>query len=386
MASLCSVCNRLIENENEICPYCGAFVQQPAVLSADTSSVSDYSDTDEILDSMLNDIVLARSSLEESETILEPSEPDPEYTDSPEPDTENVATESSADAGEDEPGRIPEPAPQHRDEYSDGMQEPALLDGDEPPDDTMETTGSEETGSLYGETEYTAEKAEEIDGFVISETDISEHSQDLPEEISDSDTEQDNADQTSGRESFPGEKRKNALEDSFDSPPKEVRGNGMFRFLVIVVILAVLALLTAIVMRGIMPLQQINREKQELIDYMEGAWISDKFAFFDSTSKDFVEVLIIDGDGNFEMLYAVPDESIPDGWRDGKWRTEDRVEGHVDYVAAEQRLLLLYEADGENYFFERFFISMEEDMICLREFYDAANENFYDVILHRIKL
>ncbi len=182
------------------------------------------------------------------------------------------------------------------------------------------------------------------------------------------------------------EKKRKALENSFDAPPREAHGNKTSKLLVAVVVLAIFALLAAIIMLIIVPMQQNKREKAEIVTFLEGAWISDEFAFFDSTAKNFVEVLTVDKEGNFKMLYTIPDEEYPDGWNTGNWKIEEEVSGHIDYVAEEQRLLLLYEQDGENFFFDRTFILKEDDTICLREFYDESKSTFYDVTLHRIKM
>lgn len=179
---------------------------------------------------------------------------------------------------------------------------------------------------------------------------------------------------------------RNALESSFDAPPRNAHGNKTSKILIVVVVLAILALFAAIVMLIVLPMQQQKQEQAEIVGYLEGAWISDEFAFTDSTAKNYVEVLTVDKDGNFKMMYTVPDEAYPDGWNTGMWKIEKEISGHIDYIAEEQRLLLLYEEDGGNYFFDRTFIVKEDDTMCLREYYDESKTAFYDVNLYRINM
>lgn len=181
-------------------------------------------------------------------------------------------------------------------------------------------------------------------------------------------------------------KNRNALESSFDAPPRSAHGSKTSKVLIVVVVLAILALFAAIVMLIVLPMQQQKQEQAEIVGYLEGAWISDEFAFTDSTAKNYVEVLTVDKDGNFKMMYTVPDEAYPDGWNTGMWKIEKEISGHIDYIAEEQRLLLLYEEDGGNYFFDRTFIVKEDDTMCLREYYDESKTSFYDVNLYRINM
>ncbi|MCL1830560.1 MAG: hypothetical protein FWG21_03930, partial [Oscillospiraceae bacterium] len=170
--------------------------------------------------------------------------------------------------------------------------------------------------------------------------------------------------------------RRNALEISPQPEPINKNSYKASRLLIAVAILSVLALFSSIVLFIILPMQQQSKLDNEIVDYLEGSWISDYFAFYDSTSKNYVEVLSIDANGNFTMLYTVPDEKYPDGWANGKWKIEEQIEGQIKYMPDEQRLLLLYELDGVKGCFERFFISQEPDTVCLREFYDETGESY----------
>lgn len=180
--------------------------------------------------------------------------------------------------------------------------------------------------------------------------------------------------------------RRNALEESSDTRTQLKNNYKASKLLIAVAILSVLALFSSIVLFILLPKQQQSKQDAEIIDLLEGAWISNYFAFYDSTSKDYVEVLTIDADGGFTMLYTVPDEKFPDGWRNGKWRIIEQIDGTIKYIKDEDRLLLLYNMDGTKACFERFFISKEESIICLREYYDETGDSYYDVILHRINI
>ena len=260
--------------------------------------------------------------------------------------------------------------------FADEAGEPAAAADTLPP-------GEESTGDTQNTPAESApaEQTPDIDGFSIADP-LIPASGPVAEKVLQESQQELSADDAPAEP----EARKNALESSFGAQPREAYGYKPSKFLLVTVALAALALFSAIIMFIVLPKQQVNREKTQIVNFLEGAWISDKFAFFDSTSKNYVEVLIVDGDGGFTMLYTVPDEAYPDGWSNGKWKIEEQVEGSVDFIAEEQTLLLLYEQDAANYFFERVFVERDDDRICLREFYDESGENYYDVVLHRIKM
>lgn len=181
--------------------------------------------------------------------------------------------------------------------------------------------------------------------------------------------------------SAPVQKR-NALESSLGAAPRSAHKNRSSSILIVVVVLAILALFAAIVTMIILPAQQHERDQADIISYLQGSWVSDEFAFTDSTEK-YVEVLVIDESGNFEMIHAIPDQAYPNGWEDGMWEIEDEISGRIDYIVEEKRLLLLYEEDGGNYFYDRTFIVKEEDTMCLREYYDESQSTYYDANFHR---
>ena len=399
MATLCSICNRLIEND-DICPYCGAFVSEPDTQilpvfdSGSDDSPSGGSDSENLLGSLLDDVIIAQSSQPGTTPEISSVQPEGGFS-APESDTgmtsetDNEPSDTTVNYGSE--GFNEENAADEESESSGLAETTGQLDfigeSDSSPEPEPETDNdTERSGDDTVNSETLSDDSlfdtAEIDGFFTDP----EESAAISDENEDIVTNSEEPAQVGSDIPVIPEKRKNALEDSIDVSPREVRGNRMFRFLIVVVILAVLALSSAIVMSILMPMQQKNREKREIITYLQGAWISDKFAFFDSTSKDFAEVLTVDEDGGFTMLYAVPDEAYPDGWSNGKWQVEDQVEGQIEYDIEGKRLLLLYEKEGEDFFFERFFILMEEDKICLREYYDASNESYYDVVLHRIKM
>lgn len=179
--------------------------------------------------------------------------------------------------------------------------------------------------------------------------------------------------------------KKHALESSVNPGPREKNVQKASRFLIAIAILSVIALFSSIVLFILLPLQKQMKQDSEIIGYLEGDWISDYFGFFDSTEKKYVEVLTIDNEGNFTMMYTIPDEAYADGWSTGKWKIIEQIDGKIEYEKENLCLLLLYEDDGVKGGFERFFIDKEDNMMCLREYYDETGNSFYDVILHRIK-
>ena len=220
----------------------------------------------------------------------------------------------------------------------------------------------------------------------ISETKAAEQSAIEPDSQSGVSSDEDNSIAASLNPSPAVPPVRKALEDTLRSPrPRQKNRYKASGFLVAVAILSILALFSSIVLFILLPIQQQSKRDKEIINFMQGAWISDYFAFYDSTAKNYVEVLTVDDDGNFTMMYTIPNAEYPDGWSTGKWKIEEQISGKIAYMQEDQRLLLLYEEDGVKGCFERFFILKDTDEICLREFYDEPGNSYYDVILHRIK-
>jgi hypothetical protein len=182
-------------------------------------------------------------------------------------------------------------------------------------------------------------------------------------------------------------RQRGAVENSIRRGQKRyVRKKGYAWATAVAVLLTVL-LFSAIVFFVISPRIKHSRKLEEMNGFLAGSWISDEFAFYDSTSLNFVEVLTVNEDGSFKMLYTVPDKAYPTGWKDGKWKIDSEIEGNIEIDTEDSnRLLLLFEKDGENFFFDRHFILKEEDKISLREYYTDEKDSYYDVTLYRINI
>ena len=184
------------------------------------------------------------------------------------------------------------------------------------------------------------------------------------------------------KKSSPLPRQRGAVENSISRGQKRyVRKRGYAWATAVAVLLTVL-LFSAILYFVISPRINHSRKLEEMNEFLAGSWISDEFAFYDSTSLNFVEVLTVNEDGSFKMLYAVPDKTYPTGWMDGKWKIDSEIEGDIEIDTEDtNRLLLLFEKDGENFFFDRHFILKEEDKISLREYYTDEKDSYYDVTL-----
>ena len=53
--------------------------------------------------------------------------------------------------------------------------------------------------------------------------------------------------------------------------------------------------------------------------------------------------------------------------------------------AQEQRLILLYEEDGNSYFYDRYMISLSDEEMGLREYYDEERTSYYDVTFEKVR-
>jgi len=174
------------------------------------------------------------------------------------------------------------------------------------------------------------------------------------------------------------------MEKAAGEPARKKRGGAIFG-IIAVLLTILLAVCTAIYVA--VPLIDRHAEEQaaaSYMEYLEGSWVSEYFAFKDRPSECCVELLTVSADGTFVMDYLLPDTENPEGWRDGSWESTYKVIGTVKIDAASQRLMLLYDENGVSYFYDRYFVSMEEGEMFLREYYDQAHTSYYDVCFNKV--
>lgn len=174
------------------------------------------------------------------------------------------------------------------------------------------------------------------------------------------------------------------MEKAAGEPARKKRGGAIFG-IIAVLLTILLAVCTAIYVA--VPLIDRHAEEQaaaSYMEYIEGSWVSEYFAFKDRPSECCVELLTVSADGTFVMDYLLPDTENPEGWRDGSWESTYKVIGTVKIDAASQRLMLLYDENGVSYFYDRYFVSMEEGEMFLREYYDEAHTSYYDVCFNKV--
>ncbi len=174
------------------------------------------------------------------------------------------------------------------------------------------------------------------------------------------------------------------MERAAAAPKKSRQGRAAFSVMVVALTI-LLGVCTALFVA--VPLMDMRAEQaaaQSYMDYVCGSWLSEYFAFKDRPSECCVELLTITPEGEFTMQYLLPDTDHPDGWSDGSWESTYTVNGTVRIDASTQRLMLLYDENDVSYFYDRYFVSMEEGEMYLREYYNDAHTNYYDVCFTKV--
>ena len=156
----------------------------------------------------------------------------------------------------------------------------------------------------------------------------------------------------------------------------------------LLLILAVVALGICTALFIVKPLIEKKTGETAEASYVQelaGTWLSKTFTFADDQTEPYAELLQINENGTFAMSYVVVDPEKPDGWSDGSWKTTYHISGTVRVSAQEQRLILLYEEDGNSYFYDRYMISLSDEEMGLREYYDEERTSYYDVTFEKVR-
>lgn len=125
-------------------------------------------------------------------------------------------------------------------------------------------------------------------------------------------------------------------------------------------------------------------DEQLMLDYMSGSWMSDPFVFADDTSHSYVELFEIKNDGTFTLKHLVPDIKDEKGYLDGSWEIDYQISGSIEILLDSDCVLLSYTEFGHDYYFDRYIVSTGDDKMTLREYYDDAMTQSFDINYSRV--
>lgn len=128
----------------------------------------------------------------------------------------------------------------------------------------------------------------------------------------------------------------------------------------------------------------VASDSELMLDYISGCWISEPFVFADDTSHSFVEEFTIYRDGSFTLRHLIPDARNENGYADGSWESDYQISGTVEVLLDSQCIIMKYTEFGKDYYFDRYMIETEDERLVLREFYDDAATQSYDIIYKRV--
>ena len=148
-------------------------------------------------------------------------------------------------------------------------------------------------------------------------------------------------------------------------------------------------LITAVFIFGVVCLVKYMKgptssDAEIMLDYVSGTWISEPFVFADDTSHSFVEEFTIYRDGTFTLRHLIPDALNENGYADGSWESDYQISGTVEVMVDSKCILMKYSEFGKDYYFDRYMIESEDDRLVLREYYDDAATQSYDIIYKRV--
>ncbi|MGI5888808.1 MAG: hypothetical protein ACOX6J_05485 [Oscillospiraceae bacterium] len=187
------------------------------------------------------------------------------------------------------------------------------------------------------------------------------------------------------REPDEDEEELGLIEKQLISQQMGVRGGkgsrGSFIWSAVIVLMVVaLGICTALfVVKPLIEKKNMESESAAYMNQLVGAWLSNDFTFADDPETCLRELLVINEDGTFTMDYLTPTEDDENGWQDGTWESSYSITGTVKVSAENQRLILLYEENGESYYYDRYLISLSDTQMGLREYYSEDRMSYYDL-------
>ena len=153
----------------------------------------------------------------------------------------------------------------------------------------------------------------------------------------------------------------------------------------ITILVVLLFGLIAVVGASIGRLAGTSGEQAALLSKITGSWLSDDFSLRDTPDEALKEHLTITADGEFVTSCYKPDDSL-DGYLTGEWLLVYTISGKVDsFVDKNIILSFTYEQGGQQYYFIREILSVSDDELVLREYYDETHEDYYDMTSKRIE-
>ena len=125
-------------------------------------------------------------------------------------------------------------------------------------------------------------------------------------------------------------------------------------------------------------------DEQLMLDYVSGSWLSEPFVFADDTSRSYVELFEIRSDGAFTLKHLVPDIKNDKGYLDGSWDVDYQISGSIEILLDSDCVLLSYTEFGHDYYFDRYIVTTEDAAMTLREYYDDAMTQSFDIAYTRV--
>ncbi len=123
-----------------------------------------------------------------------------------------------------------------------------------------------------------------------------------------------------------------------------------------------------------------------MIALVSGKWVSDKFSFSDNSEKLYVELLTLDFMGTFDLQILEVDKIDPTGYLDGGWKVYQQVGGTYEAQNDSKDLILKYNDEtGAEKIVIRNVQSVTDGKMTLRDFYNDARTDYYDLAFTKIK-
>ena len=173
------------------------------------------------------------------------------------------------------------------------------------------------------------------------------------------------------------EKEEGALDDTAPAPSK------LGIVLLAILIATVLALTVYSLVRYMRA--PAGEDSQLLLEYMVGTWKSDPYVYSDDLSHGYVEVLNIEADGSFELTHLIPDPRNENGYEDGTWPVDSILTGTLEVYAEDKCIVFKYTEFGQGYYFDRYIVRMEDSKMAMREYYDDAKTQSFDIVFTKVE-
>lgn len=122
-----------------------------------------------------------------------------------------------------------------------------------------------------------------------------------------------------------------------------------------------------------------------MLEYLTGEWISERYSYEEDGTVLCRELLTVNEDETFKMVYYIDDGNNSEGYLDGTWKIREQMSGIVAFDENDSSVHLRFSQNGQNQEYVRYLLNTTDETMTLREYYNKAKTDFFDVEFTKIQ-